>query len=102
MGILTTVRAVTPELLAVAWLPGSTALCVLSVGDTYTGLLDPPLPPTSWTWTLLVLYMAWTLGVPVLGLTISLRRRETGLVLLHGALLVGACGLCYAGYDFIL
>jgi hypothetical protein len=46
--------------------------------------------------------VGWTLGVPILGLKISLHRRDTGVALLHVALLVGACGLCYAGYNFIL
>jgi hypothetical protein len=80
----------------------SGTLCVLSVADTYTGLLDSPLPPTPWTWTLLTLYLGWTLVVPIIGLTISLRRHQTAVALLHGALLVGAGGLCFAGYDFIL
>ena len=102
MDIPTAVRAKAPEILAIAWLPGTAALCVLSVADTYAGLLDSPLPPTAWTWTLLTMYLGWTLAVPIVGLTISLRRRRTGVALLHGGLLVGASVLCYAGYDFIL
>lgn len=98
----TAVRAEAPEILAIVWLPGTAALCVLSAADTYTGLLDSPLPPTPWTWTLLTMYLGWTLVVPTVGLTISLRRGRTGVALLHGGLLVGAGVLCYAGYNFIL
>jgi hypothetical protein len=76
-------------------------LCCLSVADTYMGMLDPPLPPTPWTWTFLTLCVSWTLLVPVAGLTISLRRCQRRPALLHGALLIGAVWLSYVGYGFV-
>lgn len=90
-----------PWILALAWLPGTAAFCCLSMADTYAGTLDPPMPPTSWTWTFLTLHVFWTLLVPAAGLTISLRRHQGKPALLHGAMLVGAALLSYAGYEFV-
>jgi hypothetical protein len=95
-------RGSAPWLLGVAWLPGTAVLCCLSTADTYMGMLDPPLPPTAWTRTILTLYVSWTVLVPLAGLTISLRQGHGRSVrLLHVLWLVGAVWLSYVGVEFV-
>jgi len=78
---------------ALVWPPGTVFLCCMSQADTYTGLFDPPSPPTTWTWIFLTLFLAWTLLVPVAGFVISARRRQLAPALVYVAAFIAGTGL---------
>ena len=85
-----------PWVLALVWPPGTVFLCCMSQADTYTGLFDPPSPPTVVTWIFLSLFLAWTLLVPLAGVFVSVRRRQPGPALVHVAVFAAAVGLSAA------